>query len=299
LRPDLGDGDRGFRGGSSRDLISMKKKFAVLGRSLGHSLSPIMHQIAFEKHNIDAEYLAIEYEPDDIFSVMERIKNDKFSGFNITIPYKTEIFNFLDHVDSAADKIGAVNTVKIENDVWSGFNTDVSGFLQPLKRVDNKFGKCLILGNGGAARAVVFALINHIETNQITICARNKQKSDRIIRDLGSNIIQHEPIERAEDLICDADLIVNTTPLGMSPDLESCPLEMSNSLKKNAVVYDLIYNPLFTRLLRQAKEKNPQITVINGLEMLVGQAAEAFRIWTGLDFPSQEVLEALEKRLKG
>ena len=281
------------------DLISMKKKYAVLGRTLGHSLSPVMHQKAFEKHNMDAEYLAIEFEPHDISSVMERLKNEKFSGFNITIPYKTEISKFLSHVDGAADKIGAVNTVKIENDIWSGFNTDVYGFLDPLRRVGEKFEKCLILGNGGAARAVAFALINNIQTSQIIMCARKEQKSEDIIRDIGSNIIQHESIESAEDLINDADLIVNTTPLGMSPDMDSSPVKLSNSLKETAVVYDLIYNPLFTHLLRQAKEKNPKITVINGLEMLVGQAAEAFRIWTGLEFPSQEVLSMLEKRLKG
>jgi shikimate dehydrogenase len=281
------------------NISQNEKKYAVLGRTLGHSVSPVMHQMAFEKHNIDAEYLAIEFESDDIFSVMERLKNEKFSGFNITIPYKSEIIKFVDHVDIAADNIGAVNTVKIENDVWSGFNTDVYGFLEPLRKVGDKFEKCLILGNGGAARAVVFALINNIQTNQITICARNEQKSEDIIRNLGSNIIEHESIESAENLIIDADLIVNTTPLGMSPNINHSPVEFNSGLKKNAVVYDLIYNPLFTRLLRQAKEKNPHITVINGLEMLVGQAAEAFRIWTGLDFPSQEVLSMLEKRLKG
>jgi shikimate dehydrogenase len=277
----------------------MKKKYAVLGRMLGHSLSPLMHQMAFQKYKIDAEYSAIEFEPDDISSVMERLKTKKFSGFNITIPYKTEIFKFLSHIDSAAEKIGAVNTVKIENDIWSGYNTDVYGFLEPLRRIGNKFEKCLILGNGGAARAVVFALINNIQSRQIIICARNQAKSESIISDLGSKIVKHESMEDKETLIKDADLIVNTTPLGMSPEIDRSPLELSSCLKNNAIVYDLIYNPLFTRLLRQAREKNPQIIVINGLEMLVGQAAEAFRIWTGLDFPSVEVLKAMEKRLKG
>jgi shikimate dehydrogenase len=180
-----------------------------------------------------------------------------------------------------------------------GYNTDVFGFLEPLKKTGHEFDNVLILGNGGAARAVMFALKTHIKSCTINVCARNKTKSSQILQDLDIKKATISSIEDASHLLPQADLIVNTTPLGMSPDIEFKPVSIQDNLKKNTVIYDLIYNPLYTALLQEAKDNNPHITIINGLDMLVGQAAEAFRIWTGLDFPSDMVYKELEKRLKG
>ena len=138
------------------------KKYAVLGRSLGHSLSPIMHNIAFKEYNIDAEYSAIEFEPDEFSRIIDLLRNDKYAGFNITIPYKSDIMKYIDHLDKTAQRIGAVNTVRMKDDKWIGFNTDVHGFLQPLLKINRQFKKCIVLGNGGAAGAVFFDLLNLI-----------------------------------------------------------------------------------------------------------------------------------------
>jgi shikimate dehydrogenase len=275
------------------------KKYAVLGRSLGHSLSPVMHNMAFKEHNIDAEYSAIEFEPDEISGIIDLLRSEKFAGFNITIPYKSDIVKYIDHLDEAAQKIGAVNTVRMIDDKWIGFNTDVHGFLQPLLKINRQFKKCIVLGNGGAARAVVFALLNHIRPDCIDICARNEEKTFDIIEKLGAPNIAHHDMEHIQQMLSDADLIINTTPLGMSPDTETTPVYPWAKLKQNTVVYDLVYNPLKTRFLREAQEQNPGITIIKGLDMLIHQAAEAFRIWTGKEFPSGKVLSHLQEQLQG
>ncbi len=273
------------------------KRYAVLGRKLGHSLSPLMHNMAFKERGIDAEYVGIEFEATAIEETIERLKDEKFSGFNITIPYKTDIIKYLTHLDDDAGRIGAVNTVKIENDNWTGYNTDVYGFLQPLLKLNKSFQSMAILGNGGAARAVTYALQKQYHPEQIFICARNEQKSNQIIKDYPKQNISHCNINMAIEVISQSDLIVNTTPLGMSPDTGSTPLKLTHKLRNNAVVYDLIYNPLQTRFLTEIKENNPGATIIGGLEMFVGQAAAAFRIWTGEEFPVGKVMDILRKHL--
>ena len=275
------------------------KKYAVLGKSLGHSLSPIMHNMAFKEHNIDAEYSVIEFEPDEFSRIIDLLRDEKYAGFNITIPYKSDIIKYIDHLDKTAQRIGAVNTVRMKNDKWIGFNTDVHGFLQPLLKINRQFKKCIVLGNGGAARAVVFALLNHVRPDYIDICARNDEKTISIIKEFGAANVAHHDMDHAQQMLSDADLIINTTPLGMSPDTDTTPVYPWVKLKQNAAVYDLVYNPLKTRFLREAQEQNPGITIIKGLDMLVHQAAEAFRIWTDRDFPSEKVLSHLQERLQG
>ncbi len=274
------------------------KKYAVLGRSLGHSLSPVMHNMAFKEYDIDAEYSAIEFEPDKFSQIIDLLRNEKYAGFNITIPYKSDIMKYIDYPDEAAQRIGAVNTVRMTDDKWTGFNTDVHGFLQPLLKINRQFKKCVVLGNGGAARAVVFALLNRIRPDCIDICARNEEKTTGIVEDFGATNIAHHEMEHIQQMLPDADLIINTTPLGMSPDTETTPVYPWVKLKQKTVVYDLVYNPLKTRFLREAQEQNLHIMIFRGLDMFIHQAAEAFRIWTGKEFPSGKVLSHLQKQLK-
>ena len=274
------------------------KKYAVLGRKLGHSLSPLMHNMAFKACGIEAEYSAIEFEPAAIGEIVTRMASENFAGFNITIPYKTDLIRFMSHLDDSARVIGAINTVRRDRDGWMGFNTDVKGFLSPLIRLNRQFDTCVIFGNGGAARGVIYALMQKFNPKQMILCARDEQKSGKIAADLHAANITHREFHSCGAYLEDADLVINTTPLGMSPDIEGTPLDRKIHLKQDAVVYDLVYNPIETRFLREVQQNNPGVIIIGGLEMLVGQAAESFRIWTGREFPSAKVMKYLEKQLR-
>ena len=271
-----------------------KQLYGLFGRSLKHSLSRIMHQTAFEHLGIAAGYELIELDPDEFDQRIKAIKEMAYAGFNITIPYKKAIIQHLDEISAEARAIGAVNTIKISGNKWTGYNTDVSGFIQPLSVLDRKFRSVMVLGNGGAALAVIYAIQRFINPERTIICARNEQRTWEIIQKYKNQKILAASFYQALRWLPESDLVINTTPLGMSPDTESTPLPDVKDLRDNAVVYDLVYNPQETRLLRDVQEKHPGATLIRGLPMLVGQAAEAFKIWTGREFPLKMVYDKLK-----
>ncbi len=271
--------------------------YAVLGRSLPYTLSPLIYNTAFNLLNIPARYSVLEVEPEHFIERMTAVKRDhKYAGFNITIPYKTNIIALLDEIDTVADGIGAVNTVIAQGGRWKGFNTDVAGFIKPLHHQAAEIKTAVILGAGGAARAVVYALYGTAST-KIHLVVRDQAKGREFQKRFTGRGIEIHPFKELNRILPAADLLVNTTPVGTSPQVDETPLPDISGLRPGCMVYDLVYNPPVTRLLRDAKNLNKNIICIGGLEMLLGQAAEAFRLWTGRELPEEEVRERLMERL--
>ena len=238
--------------------------------------------------------------PEGLSKAAQDLKTLGFLGYNVTIPHKQAIIPYLDSVDENAKVIGAVNTVVISNSKATGYNTDVLGIVLALEPFKGRFaGKpALVLGTGGAARAAVFSLHSLLDIHDITIAARSKEKASSIAGDFrieNAKIVNfsHEEINAS---VSHCSLVVNTTPIGMHPLVDASPLSDDAPLKSGHVVFDLIYSPLETKLLRHANAAGA--TVVGGLEVLIQQGAAAFEIWTGKKMPVDVVRKVLEEKLK-
>lgn len=254
----------------------MTYKMAVIGYPLGQSKSPVIYNHWIEKYGVDASYGPIEIHPDDFENRVKTLIHEGYRGFNITIPYKEKIMDLCDELDERARVIGAVNTVKIEDGKTFGTNTDAYGFIQNLKEesgTESFSGKAVVLGAGGAARAVVHALKE--ENFDVMILNRTKERADIIAADMNASAGDWE---KRNSELKSASLLVNTTSLGMvgQPDLD---IDLS-LLPRDAIVYDIVYKPLMTPLLNSAKNKENQI--VTGIGMLLNQAKPAFELWTGV-----------------
>ena len=211
----------------------------------------------------------------------------------MTIPHKQNIIKHLDYLDDSAEKIGAVNTVKIENGKLYGYNTDAHGFIDPLKNAygDLKNAKVAILGAGGAARACIYALKN--EGAKVTFFARNIEKAKNLAEEFQ---VELKELGTRNSELGTLNIVVNATPLGTKGELETQTPATSEQLKNIQLAYDLVYNPFETRFLREAKNAN--IPTIGGMAMLIAQAIEQQKIWTGLDAPMKEMSQAALQKLK-
>ena len=274
------------------------KKYAILGYPLKHSFSPTIHNSAFSYLKLDAEYVKYEIEPSDFVQIVKQLKKEDWAGFNVTVPFKQAIIRHLDFVDPSAERIGAVNTIRIgDRGEWSGFNTDYRGFLEPLERAHVFPANCLILGAGGAARAVAFALAERCPLSGMVLVNRTPDRALHLKDDLKKyysikpRVKSIQELERGKDSF---DLIVNTTSVGMGGLQGQSVLSPALFSHEQTVVYDLIYKPPLTKFLEQAREK--RLRIINGMPMLLAQAALSFKIWTGLDFP-EEVLHRIKQEL--
>jgi shikimate dehydrogenase len=259
----------------------MKKLYAVIGEPIAHSMSPLMHNDLFQHYNLDAHYQPLFVKKENLREAIVGLKAIGVSGFNVTIPHKTEIIPFLDEVDPLAEQIGAVNTVVNQNGKFVGYNTDGLGFIAGLSSLvsDIQTQNVLLIGAGGAARAIFYTLAkNGIKT--LDICNRTVQNATELILDCpykpNSNVLS---IKDAENQLQQYDIIIQTTNIGMSPFLEQTPISLVR-LKPGSIVSDIIYNPLETQLLKVAKEKESVIQ--NGIDMFVNQGAIAFQYWTGI-----------------
>lgn len=274
------------------------KKYVLIGYPLEHSYSPQIHAIAYKLYNIVASYTLYEINPDNFEKEINHLKKENIDGFNITIPFKSKIIPFIDHLDKHAEIVGAVNTVKVVNGKWFGFNTDITGFIAPLKGQIDRFKNCLVLGSGGAARAVIFSILKYINPQNITIAARNLNKIEQLKNDFEKkinsanfNIIN---LNRVTEVLSSMDLLVNTTSLGMYPNINASPLPDIFKLKHKAIVYDLIYNPGKTKFLNDATKNQQACRIINGKQMLVSQALEAIKIWTGKSTSIESILPKID-----
>lgn len=272
----------------------------VMGWPIAHSLSPVLQNAAINTANLDYAYLALPVEPNDLASAVAGLKALHFRGWNITIPHKSAIMPLLDEIDEDAKIIGAVNTVVNTDGHLKGYNTDVIGFIQGLlDRGFNPKGKeVVLLGAGGAARAVVWGLIKH-GASAIHIGVRNPQKVQPLVDEFsqyGFIDVNHWESADFTAYLSVADLLVNTTPLGMVPYLDKMPPVDWSIVNPKAFVYDIIYTPAETRFLREAREHGHE--TLNGEAMLVGQGAAAFSKWTGVTPDTAVMTTALRKALE-
>jgi len=260
--------------------------YGVLGYPIRHSLSPVMHNAAFSAKYINAVYLA--FETPDIKGAIAGIRALGIKGMSVTIPYKEKIITYIDELDPTAEEIGAINTIVNQDGYLIGYNTDGIGALKALKEnMKLKGTKCLIVGSGGAAKSIGFTLKH--EGAEIIITNRTFNRGKELSDLLSCNSVPWEDINRIK-----ADLIVQTTPVGMTPHIELCPIP-EDILRPGMVVMDIIYNPMQTKLLKLALSKG--CTTINGISMFVYQGAEQFMLWTGLKPPITIMKTTVEKAL--
>lgn len=277
----------------------MGKLFGLLGYKISHSMSPVMHNDAFRAMNLPHYYQLFDVKPTELKDAVLGIRALNISGFNITIPHKVAIMEYLDEIDETAQMIGAVNTVLNRDGKLIGYNTDCDGYLSSLLNVTGERLKemdALVLGAGGAARAVVYALAKY-GVKSLTIANRTIEKADAIAKDFCHLChIQTCFLHDAQNHLSAYDLIVNTTSIGMSPNTDEVPVRLE-TIKENAVVSDIIYNPLKTKFLEQAEEKGA--TILNGVGMFVEQGALAFEIWTGMKPDRKRMEQIVLKELGG
>ncbi|MCB0282022.1 MAG: shikimate dehydrogenase [Calditrichae bacterium] len=264
------------------------EKYAVVGFPIAHSFSPDIHNPAFKVLSLDAYYERIEIRPEEFHEKILDLKSSNFKGFNITVPFKKQIIPYLDKIDSTADSINAVNTVKSIDGKWFGYNTDIDGFLDPIREVTNKIKNVLILGAGGAAYAVTYACIEFFKPQKLLIANRNPESAKKLLEKIKTDSVNEKKylaLDNAGIMHEKFDLIVNTTSAGMGAQKEINPLNIKKLYHSETIVYDLIYNPPETLFLKQAKQLG--LKYLNGLEMLAGQAKKSFKIWTNQDYPGE------------
>ena len=262
--------------------------YAVFGNPVGHSLSPVMHNAAFKRMKIDAHY--VPFCVKNVEDAVRGIRGLDIRGVSVTIPFKTTVMPYLDEVDESSLRIGAVNTILNDgNGRLKGFNTDWIGLNRDLEESLEIRGKTFaILGAGGAARAAVFGIQK--EGGTPVIFNRTTKTGEGVAREFGCPFYSLSEIEKIK-----ADCLINTTSVGMAPDIEKSPL-MQESLTNFRWVVDIIYNPLKTKLLREAQEAG--CTVLDGVGMFVHQGAEQTKIWMGMEPPRTLMRAVVLKSLK-
>ena len=286
-------------------MISSKTSFiALIGNPVSHSLSPIMQNAALQYLGLDLIYIAVPCKDKDLKLVLNSLKKINCKGLNITIPHKEKVFNLCSEISPIASNLKAINTLKLNSEKeWSATNTDLEGFIYPLKKFNLTKKQSIVLGSGGAARSVIQGLIN-LNLSRISVVSRNKSSLEELIKDFENQIEIHcflNSNNHVQNLMEEADLVVNTTPVGMKTakqELNLLPYGESfwRSLNSKTIVYDLIYNPAPTHLLKFSASKG--CMTIDGLQMLVAQGLKSLSFWTnGLEVPFHVMNDALSNYL--
>jgi shikimate dehydrogenase len=268
------------------------KTYCIIGDPIQHSLSPAMQNAAFNKLGMNSSYIAFRVRKGELKESIESLRAIGVSGFNITVPHKVEVINYLDQLDISVRKANAVNTVHNVGGVLKAYNTDIYGFIHPLhlRKINFNGMKVLLIGAGGAARAALAALADENGISEINIANRSEGNARLLLEvsvPLGLNckIVQWEEIPAFSKT---AELIVNATTVGMNS--EPSLLDYQN-INKHGIVYDIVYRPIHTALLDNAKQAGAE--VIHGYEMLLHQGAKSFEIWTGMSAPIDGMKKAL------
>jgi shikimate dehydrogenase len=273
-------------------------KLGLIGYPVSHSLSPKIQNAALEACGLEGEYSLYSIAPDDMSALkalLERVRSREMTGFNVTIPHKQNVIPFMDELTPTAQAIGAVNVIYLRGDKLIGDNTDAFGFLKDLNRfisqnqseiINQK--SAIVLGAGGSARSVVYALLN--DGWNVTIAARRLEQAQQLASQFEGVIPTELNAQTFQP--SNIQLIVNTTPLGMTPNVDQSPLPENIALSKNAKIYDLVYNPRETKLVRDARAQG--LSATTGLGMLIEQAALGFELWTGKKLPSEVFRNAVE-----
>jgi len=284
-----------------KEINGKTKIIGVIGENIENSLSPLLHNQIILKHSLDFCYLPFQVAESDLDEAIQGIRALNVRGVNITFPYKEKVIEFLDELEESARRIGAVNTIVNNKGNLSGYNTDVIGFkksLQDKEKFVIKEKKAVILGAGGAARGVIYALLEE-GIEEISIFNRTLEKAEKIEQDFYPffprsiiNIFSFEQND-LKDKIKEANFLVNTTSIGMASQLNNTPLLDEKLFHPNLLVYDIIYHPAKTLFLREAERAEAKI--INGLPMLVYQGIESFYLWSGLKVKGKEALEIIRR----
>lgn len=273
-------------------MDSETELYGVIGSPIRHSLSPVMHNAAFEKVGMNAVYLAFEVQKEKLNGCVQGIKALDIRGVNVTIPHKIHVMEFIDELDDLAARIGAVNTVVNKNGVLRGYNTDCSGAMKAIEKLtDIRDKNIAVLGAGGAARAIAFGVVDR--GGNIFILNRTVEKARQLAEDTGGNYGGLNELERLQGDE-GIDILINTTPVGMFPHTGSSPVP--KKLLKNMTVMDAIYNPIKTKMLGDAQSNGCQI--ISGVEMFINQGAVSFKLWTGKKAPIKSMRDVVLKELR-
>ena len=284
-------------------ITGKTKLLGIIGDPVEHSLSPVMQNAAIKYLGLDYIYVPFPVKRENLKDAITGFEAINLVGFNATIPHKQAIISYLSEITPIAKAIGAVNTVWHTETGWKGTNTDVTGFIAPLKAVSRDWSEMtpIVLGNGGAARAVIVGLAE-LGCREINLVGRNKDKLASFYKSWQNSpqitqLLKIHYWENLPGLLPTADLIVNTTPVGMYPNVDRSPIEpeLMKKIKSNAIAYDLIYTPSPTQFLSLAQQQGA--TIIDGAEMLVQQGASALEIWLQKPVPIDVMREALLQQL--
>ena len=284
------------------ETVTGKTKICgLIGDPVEHTMSPVMHNAAFREAGIDYIYLPFRVRKEELDKAIEGMRALNIRGLNVTTPHKVAVLQSLDKLDSLADKLEAVNTIVNDDGVLTGYNTDTSGFLQALleKGVDPKGKNVVILGAGGASRAISFILTdrgaNPVILNRLLGLDWAKELASKISQSFNKKVDALElNRENLKETLGKADILVNATSLGMNPNIDQSPVP-SDLLGPHLIVFDIVYNPIKTRLLKEAEAAGAE--TIGGLDMLVWQGALAFEKWTGRKAPVKLMKEEAVKLL--
>ena len=269
----------------------------LIGHPVEHSFSPPMHNAAFEALGMDYAYVAFDVNPNELKSAISGAKSLNIKGFNVTIPHKIGVIEFLDEIDEVAGLIGAVNTIDFKE--MKGYNTDGIGAVKAIEEVTSIENKNVIVaGAGGASRAISFYIAKY-GADTLTVLNRNVEKAQNLAGDVLDsglmNEVKYASISEINEYLSDGYILINTTPVGMHPNVNVDSIATSDDMHEDLVVFDAVYNPNETVLIKEAIKANAK--PVYGIKMLLYQGAESFKIWTGVDAPVDVMEKALRETL--
>ncbi|MGE5805338.1 MAG: shikimate dehydrogenase [Ignavibacteria bacterium] len=272
----------------------------LLGHPIKHTYSPFIHNVTIELKKLNYIYLPFDVPPSNLKNALKGMIALGIKGFNITIPHKENILHFLNDVSEEASIIGAVNTIVNDNGKLTGYNTDVHGILETLNPYKETINgeRISVVGAGGAARAVIYSLIRYFKPRKIILINRTEERAESM-KNYFKDKMKFDSFKTMElfppdmvNIFKESKLIINATPIGMFPDSDDSITNLEDSFIKDHIVFDLVYNPPQTRLLQTASKKGA--LALNGLKMLVFQAAKSFELWTGEKMPIEEIQKSLQ-----
>ena len=287
-------------------ITSQTAVIGVIGHPIAHSFSPQMHNAAIRALGMDCCYVAFHVLPDRVGEAVAGVRALGLRGLNVTVPYKQAVMPFLDEISEEASAIGAVNTIALRDDKLLGYNTDVYGILAALRLgagLDPLPEEVVVLGAGGAARGIVYALATCDAVRRITVLNRTVPKAERLAQEMAGRAARRQPLRTLAGSVDvsevraaseTAGLIINATSVGMHPHEGASVIEDASSFHPGQVLFDTVYNPRRTRLMDVARSGGA--AAYNGLDMLVYQGAKSFEIWTDITPPVQAMRDALQGR---
>jgi shikimate dehydrogenase len=271
----------------------------IIGHPIKHTFSPFIHNVAIEVKNLDYLYLPFDVEPANLKNALKGMTALNIKGFNVTVPHKEAAIPLLNKISKEAEIIGSINTIVNDSGKLFGYNTDVNGVYETLIPYKDQISgnEVSVIGAGGSSRAVIYNLISHFEPSSINIINRTLKRAEEL-KDYFSGKMKYNSFNTVElsppeivGVLNNSKLIVNTTSVGMWPEVENSFTSINKSFTKGQIVFDLVYNPPRTKLLKMASAEGA--ITLDGLKMLIFQAAKAFEIWTGEEMPIAQIEKAL------